>query len=130
MALTPATDYPVAFAISDGNTTYQYIFDITSTHPTKKWQTFSAPLDSFNGHEYRIILFSFFAPWHRVFADGLQNVNAFHILTDYQIGAGIDYDQVYLDNIAVGSAVPIPPSLVLLGSGLLGLGGWRRFRKN
>ena len=27
------------------------------------------------------------------------------------------------------SAVPAPPSLVLLGSGLLGLAGWRRFRK-
>jgi hypothetical protein len=28
------------------------------------------------------------------------------------------------------TVVPLPPALVLLGSGLLGLGGWRRFRKS
>ena len=28
------------------------------------------------------------------------------------------------------SVVPLPPSTLLLGSGLLGLAGWRRFRKN
>jgi hypothetical protein len=30
---------------------------------------------------------------------------------------------------AVFTPVPIPPTVLLLGSGLLGLGGWRRFRK-
>jgi hypothetical protein len=29
-----------------------------------------------------------------------------------------------------GSAVPLPPTVLLLGSGLLGLAGWRRFRKS
>ena len=29
-----------------------------------------------------------------------------------------------------GSKVPVPPSALLLGSGLLGLGGWRRLRKS
>jgi hypothetical protein len=28
------------------------------------------------------------------------------------------------------TAVPLPPSVLLLGSGLLGLAGWRRFRKS
>jgi hypothetical protein len=27
-------------------------------------------------------------------------------------------------------AVPLPPSVLLLGSGLLGLAGWRRFKKS
>jgi hypothetical protein len=31
---------------------------------------------------------------------------------------------------AFGSQVPVPPSLLLLGSGLLSLVGWRKFRKN
>jgi hypothetical protein len=36
----------------------------------------------------------------------------------------------YYTNYAfTGSAVPLPPSMLLLGSGLLGLVGWRRFRK-
>jgi len=30
----------------------------------------------------------------------------------------------------VAPAVPIPPTVLLLGSGLLGLVGWRRFRKS
>jgi hypothetical protein len=34
-----------------------------------------------------------------------------------------------LDNVQ-GSMVPLPPSALLLGSGLLGLAGWRRFRKS
>jgi hypothetical protein len=38
----------------------------------------------------------------------------------------------FVEDIALqqpGSAVPLPPSLMLLGSGLLGLAGWRRFRQ-
>jgi hypothetical protein len=31
--------------------------------------------------------------------------------------------------VGEGSQVPLPPSAILLGSGLLGLAGWRRFRK-
>ena len=31
---------------------------------------------------------------------------------------------------SVAPAVPIPPTVLLLGSGLLGLAGWRRFRKS
>ena len=36
----------------------------------------------------------------------------------------------FWNGFTVGSPVPIPPSALLLGSGLLGLVGWRRFRKS
>lgn len=39
-------------------------------------------------------------------------------------GAQVGFDNLHLD------AVPLPPSLLLLGSGLVGLVGWRRFRKS
>jgi hypothetical protein len=38
----------------------------------------------------------------------------------------IDAVRLYGDTTA---PVPVPPTLVMLGSGLLGLGGWRRLRK-
>ena len=46
-----------------------------------------------------------------------------------------DYDNLTqwpaVDNFYVGlAAVPVPPTVLLLGSGLLGLVGWRRFRKS
>jgi hypothetical protein len=43
-------------------------------------------------------------------------------------------DYIGFDNITLGSAtpgnVPVPPTVWLLGSSLLGLVGWRRFRKD
>jgi hypothetical protein len=45
-----------------------------------------------------------------------------------QIG-GNDNMGAILDNVQL-SAVPLPPGVFLLGSGLLGLVGWRRFRKS
>jgi hypothetical protein len=44
-------------------------------------------------------------------------------------GDVVDFDKVSLD-VVLPSTVPLPPSLLLLGSGLLGLAGWRRFRKS
>jgi hypothetical protein len=53
-------------------------------------------------------------------------------LTDIdRISIGIDPPRggnVKIDDIV--TFVPVPPSIVLLGSGLLGLAGLRRFRKN
>jgi hypothetical protein len=35
-----------------------------------------------------------------------------------------------ISDLTVGAAaIPLPPTVFLLGSGLLGLAGWRRFRK-
>jgi hypothetical protein len=46
------------------------------------------------------------------------------------------YSQVGMDRVVGANlvsldvhVVPLPPSVFLLGSGLLGLAGWRRFRK-
>jgi hypothetical protein len=43
-------------------------------------------------------------------------------------GNVVDFDKVSLD-VVLPAPVPLPPTLLLLGSGLLGLAGWRRFRK-
>jgi len=49
-------------------------------------------------------------------------------------GGGQPYgDGDYQDNVlwvSVNNPVPVPPGVLLLGSGLLGLVGWRRFRKS
>lgn len=123
--LNSSDNFP-AFAISDGNTSYEYVF---STVATDTWQTFSASLTD--------------PLWNRITGSGdwgtfdwnppignedlatvLQNITAFHIRTDLHNGP----DAVYLDNIKV---VPIPAALPLMGSGLLGLVAmaWRRLWK-
>jgi hypothetical protein len=45
-----------------------------------------------------------------------------------QFNVRLDF-MIFADDYLPQDAVPIPPSVLLLGSGLLGLGGWRRFRK-
>lgn len=44
--------------------------------------------------------------------------------------AAIAWDNFQVQYTGVENLVPIPPTALLLGSGLLGLAGWRRFRKS
>jgi len=57
-----------------------------------------------------------------------------HYLTSfrYELHGTEESDDIALQKgTAYGTdPVPLPPSVLLLGSGLLGLAGWRRFRKN
>jgi hypothetical protein len=53
----------------------------------------------------------------------------------YMIGGDTAYGGLFADDFNMGvridgTTVPLPGSVLLLGSGLLGLAGWRRFRKS
>jgi hypothetical protein len=53
-------------------------------------------------------------------------------IVDFAVGYGTD-GSYYNDTTGLSATittVPVPSTLLLLGSGLLGLGGWRRFRKS
>jgi hypothetical protein len=48
----------------------------------------------------------------------------------YDFGIFTQDERQSFDNVKLyDNAVPLPPTVLLLGSGLLGLAGWRRFRK-
>jgi hypothetical protein len=66
------------------------------------------------------------------FGDFIVSVNPGDVLTFTAFGTngGVPYFLgVNLTIDVTPAAVPLPPSLMLLGSGLLGLTGWRRIRK-
>ena len=59
------------------------------------------------------------------------SVTATGSLTTLTLGFRNDQGYQFVDDIsATGTAAPLPGTLLLLGSGLLGLTGLRRFRKN
>jgi hypothetical protein len=69
-------------------------------------------------------------------ASGDANVDFFHSLSFatsgdvFNLPSGYTVNSVsgnIVNNRFVGASAPVPPSLLLLGSGLLGLLGWRRF---
>ena len=119
---TGTIGYPVVFAITDGNTTYQYVL----ANPTTSWATYAAALNSANWTNVTSN-----ADWYNwsppigneSLATVLTNVTDFRIRTDCVNGYG---DFSYLDNIQV---VPAPPAVVLLSSGLAGLAVLRRRRR-
>jgi len=104
---------PPAFAISDGNTTYQYIF---STLPTPNWKTFSASLT--DPTWTRVTNNSGWYNWNppigtEPLAQVLRNVTDFRIRTDYTDDTDPTKDAAEVDNISVPS-VYTPASLMLL----------------
>ncbi len=110
---TQGITFPPAFAISDGNTTYQYIF---STLATASWKTFSASLT--DPKWTRVTNNSGWYNWNppigtETLAKVMQNVTDFRIRTDYTDDTNPDSDAAEVDNISV-SSVYSPASLILL----------------
>jgi hypothetical protein len=53
----------------------------------------------------------------------------FNLTFDHDIIAGLILRQIAITGPLPPAPVPLPNALLLLGSGFMGLGGWRRFRK-
>jgi hypothetical protein len=77
--------------------------------------------------------YSFFQSGGQVYIDNYTNLytSATDVLITQLTRLNINELGIEPDHGAgPGPTVPLPPSMVLLGSGLLGLVGWRRFRKS
>jgi hypothetical protein len=107
--------YPPAFAITDGNTTYQYIF---TALPTTGWKTFSAPLTDqkwtrvTNNNEWG-------DDWYppigtETLVQVLKNVTDFRIRTDYTDDSDPAMDAADLDNIKAPLILSTPALTLLL----------------
>ncbi len=58
---------------------------------------------------------------------GYNEPGNFHFWSSYE---GNVFNQMGVRIYADGTPVPLPPAALLLGSGLLGLAGWKRFRES
>jgi hypothetical protein len=109
--------YPAAFAITDGNTTYQYIF---TSLPTAAWQTFSASLTDPNWT--RVDNSSAWDNWSywtppigtETLVQVLKNVTDFRIRTDYTDDSNPAMDAADLDNIKAPLMLYTPVLTLLL----------------
>ncbi len=109
-------DFKPAFAISDGNTAYEYVF---STSANQTWQTFAVSLSDSGWN--KLTGNSNWYDWNppignHSLAQVLQNVQAFRIRTDLINGTG-SQDTTYIDNVRA-PLVPLPSALLLFGAAL------------
>jgi hypothetical protein len=107
-----------------GTTSFNYNFlsDALLFEPTKMW-FFSGPADEVPAPPAELSA----ADWANLMTQTFQG-------TIFVTESGIEGKFVYEPggNVYIGysdARVPVPPTAILLGSGLLGLVSWRRFRK-
>ena len=131
--------YPTEFAITDGDTTYFYKFS-SPLPSSSSWHTYSVAMNASGWTRMTSTIYNNGSDGWYYWASGqgsaplgteslatvLQNVTDFHIRTDAVSG---NYpavnDRLNVDNVKL-SWVPIPSTMLLLGSGLVGLGLLRR----
>ncbi|MGO9175291.1 MAG: PEP-CTERM sorting domain-containing protein [Desulfobaccales bacterium] len=111
---------------------------ITADNPTYGWTASSG----FNGivftdttkvpnfNSFNLVSITGYPPT----VDPILSFNADQLIVNFNAASsdnlGTNPGAFYTFSYSYGTPVPLPPSMLLLGSGLLGLVGWRRFRKS
>jgi hypothetical protein len=119
LTTTPGMTYQVMFTHYDGGTSDNHVDVYWDGALLSVWPSGGYPNQWSGGPTI-------------ITAVGSQSDLAFRLYAPGTVPTGIDYVSVrqYVAPIPpIPGAVPIPSSVLLLGSGLLGLAGWRRFRK-